>query len=63
MGKNREKVLTPKSDKSWYCYHCDCGVVNDGQRCSHCGCKNSRYRLKVNKNNSKLIESFEVDIE
>jgi hypothetical protein len=57
MGKNRDKKLAPKSDKSFYCI-CDYSHIREGGVCSHCGRKWSTKKLKINKRNSILNEEY-----
>ena len=57
MGKNRDKKLAPKSDKSFYCI-CDYSHIREGGICSTCGRKWSTKKLKINKRNSILNEEY-----
>jgi len=45
---NREKKLTPKK-ASFYCHHCDGGLIGENERCLNCGLKSGRRKLKIDK--------------
>lgn len=43
---NRERKLNPKGDKSSWCI-CDIWKVSDGEKCSNCHRRHSKYRFKI----------------
>ena len=43
---NRQKRLTPKSSKAFWCTSCDRDLVHEGERCGTCGHVNGEKRLK-----------------
>ena len=46
VPSNREKVLTPKGNKSSWCV-CDINKVADGEKCKVCYRRNGKKRFKI----------------
>ena len=47
---NREKRLTPRSNRPFWCHNCDRDQVFEGKKCDTCGVLNGFKRFKTERN-------------